>query len=76
MKLIVYIWLFIVMPLAVLSQEYGYTHYNSRDELAGAIVYCMTQDRDGFLWLGTEGGLSRFDGTHFKNFTREERTSR
>jgi ligand-binding sensor domain-containing protein len=57
---------------AVFSQEYGYTHYDSKDGLAGSTVYCMVQDRDGFIWFGTEGGLSRFDGTHFKNFTRED----
>jgi ligand-binding sensor domain-containing protein len=73
MKRLVYILLItFVAPLAVFSQEYGYTQYNSRDGLAGATVYCMVQDKDGFLWLGTEGGLSRFDGTHFKNFTRED----
>src|SRR4051812_23039758 len=62
----------LLCPLFIYSQEYGYTHYDSRDGLAGVTVYCMTQDRDGFLWVGTEGGLSRFDGTHFKNFTRED----
>jgi hypothetical protein len=73
MKGAVYILLLLVIvPLAVCGQEYGYTQYNSRDGLAGATIYCMVQDRDGFIWLGTEGGLSRFDGTHFKNFTRED----
>ncbi|GAB4036998.1 hypothetical protein GCM10028809_50800 [Spirosoma gilvum] len=27
------------------------------------------QDHDGYLWVGTYGGISRFDGTTFKNFT-------
>ncbi|AEV99346.1 hypothetical protein A4D02_34085 [Niastella koreensis] len=57
---------------SVSAQEYGYTHYDSKDGLAGVTVYSMAQDKDGFLWLGTENGLSRFDGTHFKNFTRED----
>ncbi|MBS1668529.1 MAG: histidine kinase [Bacteroidetes bacterium] len=39
-----------------------------KDGLAGATVYSMVQDNDGFMWFGTETGLSRFDGTHFKNF--------
>ena len=29
----------------------------------------MCQDKDGFIWLATENGLSRFDGSTFKNFT-------
>jgi ligand-binding sensor domain-containing protein len=29
----------------------------------------MCQDKDGFIWFATEAGLSRFDGTRFKNFT-------
>jgi ligand-binding sensor domain-containing protein len=52
-----------------LAQEYSYTHYDIADGLAGSTAYCITQDADGFIWVGTETGVSRFDGTHFKNFT-------
>lgn len=34
-------------------------------------VFAMTQDRDGYLWLGTSEGLVRFDG---HDFTRWEDT--
>jgi ligand-binding sensor domain-containing protein/ribosomal protein L27 len=54
---------------SLFSQEYSYTHYDITDGLAGSTVYCITQDKDGFLWMGTETGVSRFDGVHFKNFT-------
>src|ERR1044072_296401 len=64
--------LFFVIGLPAISQEYGYTRYDSKDGLASSTVYCMTQDKEGFMWFGTETGLSRFDGTHFKNFTRED----
>src|ERR1043165_8704885 len=59
-------------PLYSFCQEYGYSHYDSRDGLAGSTVYSMVQDKEGFLWFGTDIGLSRFDGTHFKNFTRAD----
>jgi hypothetical protein len=59
-------------PLLIYSQEYSYTHYDSKDGLAGSTVYNITQDKEGFLWFATETGLSRFDGTHFKNFTQED----
>jgi ligand-binding sensor domain-containing protein len=54
---------------SLFSQEYSYTHYDIADGLAGSTVYCITQDKDWFIWVGTETGVSRFDGTHFKNFT-------
>jgi ligand-binding sensor domain-containing protein len=73
MKLFLYTLLFWVAGLpAVFGQEYGYSHYDNKEGLGGSTVYCMTQDQDGFLWFGTEAGLSRFDGTRFKNFTKAD----
>ncbi len=37
--------------------------------LAGGLVRDIVEDRTGFLWLATSGGLSRFDGRSFRNFT-------
>ena len=53
----------------VCAQSYNYVHYNTQDGLAGSTVYDMCQDKDGFMWFATENGLSRYDGTHFTNFT-------
>jgi ligand-binding sensor domain-containing protein len=33
--------------------------------LSQSIVYCILQDRKGFLWFGTEDGLNKFDGYNF-----------
>lgn len=54
------------------AQEYNYYHYDIKDGLSGINVYTIAQDKDGFLWFGTETGLSRFDGNHFKNFSSED----
>jgi two-component sensor histidine kinase len=51
------------------AQEYTFIHYDVKDGLAGSTVYDVCQDKDGFIWFATEAGISRFDGTHFKNFT-------
>ncbi len=59
-------------PVVVLSQQYSYVHYDTKDGLAGLTVHGIAQDKEGFLWFATETGLSRFDGTHFKNFTRAD----
>lgn len=62
----------LIYPCITTAQEYSYLHYGITDGLAGATVYCITQDKDGFIWTGTETGVSRFDGTHFKNFTTRD----
>jgi two-component sensor histidine kinase len=54
------------------AQEYNYIHYDVKDGLAGSTVFDLCQDKDGFIWFATEAGISRFDGTHFKNFTTSD----
>ncbi|HTR29760.1 MAG TPA: histidine kinase [Puia sp.] len=57
---------------ACFSQEYSYTHYDVAQGLAGSRVYCITQDKYGFIWVGTETGVCRFDGSHFSNYTTKD----
>ncbi|WP_177191846.1 sensor histidine kinase [Parafilimonas terrae] len=66
--LLAFIWLFLA-TVKTNAQEYNYYHYDVKDGLSGINVYSIAQDKDGFLWFGTETGLSRFDGENFKNFT-------
>jgi signal transduction histidine kinase/ligand-binding sensor domain-containing protein len=39
------------------------------DGLAQGSVYRMIQDRHGFIWFGTQGGLHRFDGQEFEVYS-------
>ncbi len=39
-----------------------------KDGLPDIIITSLCQDEDGFLWIGTANGLSRYDGTSFINF--------
>ena len=54
------------------AQEYSYVQYTVQNGLAGSTVYDVAQDKDGFIWFATETGLSRFDGSHFKNFSSKD----
>ena len=45
--------------------------YDIREGLSHRNVQCIHQDRRGFIWLGTDNGLNRFDGYHFKWFFKE-----
>ena len=42
-----------------------YTRLSMDDGLSNNSVYCLRQDRLGFLWFGTFAGLNRYDGTGF-----------
>ncbi|WP_082120547.1 sensor histidine kinase [Pedobacter sp. BMA] len=47
-------------------------HYTSKNGLASNNCYYILQDAKGFIWISTDNGLSRFDGTNFQNFTIED----
>lgn len=46
-------------------------HLDARNGMSSDYVTSIAQDRHGFLWVGTEVGLNRFDGTSFKKFTTQ-----
>lgn len=51
------------------GQEYSWKYYSVSDGLPQTQVYCLFQDSQGIIWIGTKGGLSKFDGIEFENFT-------
>jgi len=54
------------------TRNYAYRYFSTRDGLAQMQLMCAFQDMDGYLWFGTKGGVSRWDGIAFKNYTAEE----
>ena len=44
------------------------TYISIKDGLPDASITAVCQDEDGFLWVGTSYGLSRYDGVEFKNY--------
>lgn len=45
--------------------EYSSRLWQMEDGLPHSIVQAITQTRDGYLWIGTREGLTRFDGVNF-----------
>lgn len=48
--------------------HYGYDMWDSDSGLPQNSVETILQTRDGYIWLGTQEGLVRFDGVHFQIF--------
>ncbi len=59
------------IPLHLSAQEYRFTHIDASHGLSHNSVTCMLKDRTGFLWIGTQSGLNRFDGYSFKVFRND-----
>lgn len=49
--------------------QYVQTSRNSESGLPENSVHSLAQTRDGYLWMGTEEGLTRFDGVRFVTYT-------
>ncbi len=61
----IYLLLF-AWALAARAQSFYFKHYQVDDGLSHNSVTAILQDSKGLLWIGTRGGLNRFDGYTFK----------
>lgn len=58
---------------ACYAQQYPYSaQYTIETGMLSNVTYYGIFDRNNFLWICQKNGLSRFDGTHFTNFTVED----
>ncbi|HMM25764.1 MAG TPA: two-component regulator propeller domain-containing protein, partial [Pseudoxanthomonas mexicana] len=48
--------------------HYVRNHWSLEQGLPQLSVLAIAQDKPGYLWFGTQAGLSRFDGVRFTNF--------
>lgn len=73
-KLFRIIWLIIFVPSTTLAQVYNVSTFQTSDGLSQSQVRSILQDSRGFVWLGTQRGLSKFDGKNFENFQAQSAT--
>jgi signal transduction histidine kinase/ligand-binding sensor domain-containing protein/DNA-binding response OmpR family regulator len=59
------------LDTAKLLSQYRLDVWHVRDGLPQESVRAITETSDGYLWLGTQAGLVRFDGDHFRAFTSQ-----
>lgn len=52
------------------NRSIRFSRYSLEEGLSQSVVNCISQDSKGFIWIGTQDGLNRFDGykfTHYKH---------
>ncbi len=53
--------------------QYSLRNYTAVDGLPQSQVLAMLEDRNGYLWVGTQGGgLARFDGREFTVYSTKD----
>lgn len=59
----------LLLPTGLMAQRYHFHNLSVEDGLVQSQATCLAQDSIGNLWIGTVGGLSRFDGKNFTSYT-------
>ncbi len=57
---------------ALYGQRYNFKFYGEEEGLQSLAVQVVLQDRAGFLWVGTQNGLFRYDGNRFAGFGKAD----
>ncbi|PCJ28791.1 MAG: hypothetical protein COA97_00165 [Flavobacteriales bacterium] len=60
------------ISISTSAQQYNFISYSIEEGLAQSQIRAISQDDDGYIWIGTLGGLSKFDGTNFENFSTND----
>lgn len=74
-KLLVLLLFFCIAPSFLNGQDRNFTHFTLRSGIPSGYVSQMIEDRYGYIWIGTTGGLSKFDGYNFVNYTQKVKDS-
>lgn len=70
---IAFITICLFYTVSVLAQDwdYPYTQFTKNDGLPSNTIYCITSDKNGILWMGTDAGVVRYDGNSFKVYNTD-----
>jgi hypothetical protein len=62
------------LHLAVSQEPYA-IQLNRSSGLPSVSVYQCYQDKDGFIWIASDVGITRYDGFHFQTYKSDEQTA-
>jgi hypothetical protein len=61
--------IFLFWAFSSVAQHFPMLHYTFEDGLPSNTVYQIYRDSKGFLWIGTDNGVARYNGITFEVFT-------
>ena len=62
----------LALSVPLLAVRYPFINYRSSEGLPQSNVTALLQDKDGYIWVGTQTGLGKFDGSRFETFTERD----
>jgi ligand-binding sensor domain-containing protein/two-component sensor histidine kinase len=78
-KHLLYIFISLFSWLSAAAQtprEFSFAHYGKAEGLSSNDVGRLVQDEQGYIWIGGNNGLQRFDGTRFLSFQHQKDNSK
>ena len=57
---------------ANISENYNFKNITSEDGLSQSTVETIYQDSKGYIWIGTNDGLDRYNGYEFKHYKHDK----
>lgn len=76
LRTIIVIFLLVCVHLVSLAQNPVYRTIDKTSGLPSNTIYDIFQDAKGFMWIGHDKGLSKYDGFRFTHYQNEEQRGR
>lgn len=67
---------FVLVEFYSLAQYPSYVSYNIENGAPSNEIYCILQDKDGYIWIGSDAGVYRFNGVSYEHFTSKDLLAR
>ncbi len=59
--------------IAAQNYVYNYEHLTTQKGLSNNFINCVVEDKQGFMWFGTQDGLCRYDGKNYVVYKTNEK---
>lgn len=70
-KLAIYFIIYLCVSLLAIADSGS--HLYTSERLTSSMIKCVTQDKYGYIWIGTEYGLNKFDGYRFTHYLTDSK---